>query len=169
MVLDIVLVLALGGGIAATLMLVKDNLQLRNILLGVLAVGELGVVGHLAWTLQSGTPGRSGSSADEARAFIEVIQGMEVEAHDAFGEYESLPACPEGGPGPEPREFSETCLRKYAGIGVRPEGPLLCTYAVMTTDGLSITARCDADADGVPARWDADATEIRQITAEDVQ
>lgn len=131
---------------------------MRKFIFGVALLGDLLVTVHLALTFRSAQ-----DSETEVSKYFPLIQKTEGAYHEPFGEYLPLPPCPVGVPSAQPRELDRTCLKEWADLGIRPEGPLYCTWEVVTEPTVKITATCDLDGDGKFARYEGDLTAFRAL------
>ena len=111
----------------------------------------------------------------EGPNYLNGIRTAELAYHAQHGEFKSAGSCPMGAPGRQPVAWEGDCTDPFSTLGWASDGPVRCQYTAVAIPGenekadFKLTARCDADGDGVESVFEASrSSPAKRVTPEEI-
>ena len=109
----------------------------------------------------------------EGPNYLNGIRTAELAYHATFGEFHSAGTCPPTPPGRQAVAWEGECAKVFWTLGWAADGPVRCQYTAVAIPGenekadFNLTARCDADGDGVESVFEASRTSLAKRISPD--
>ncbi len=144
----------------------------RTVLFGLV----IALVGYFAWSAVTDfiSIGFRAKIA-EGPNHLAGLRKAEFAYHAQHGEFQSAGSCPMGAPGRKAVAWEGDCTAPFSTLGWAPDGPVRCQYTAVAIPGenekadFKLTARCDADGDGVESVFEASRySPVKRITPNNI-